>query len=591
MTLTTRSVIQAALALAAAAAVASCGRSFEERAVAEVNGRAITVQDMVLQYRRMTPNVRPFVDTLEGKRGFLHDLVNRELMLQEAESRKLAEAPEIVSIVQRFESGLLSEKFYLSNFREKVEVTDQELRELYESRGEEARLRIALLPTREAAAEAARSIEGGADFITFARQHSLDGSKSRGGDLGMRTWPDFPEELARAARGLQPGQLAPPFPYGGGFVLLRLEERRPAPQGSYAEEDANLRRKLREIKEARAVREWSDRRLKEVGLQVDTTAVAILSVAMRSAIASRVNPVAPAPLPVADTDKTRVIATFAGKSWTLDDYLFRLESLALEARPKLNSTHAEIAEFIGNLVVRDMFVEEARKQGLESAPELREAVQRFREKQLVTRLHYEIANPGPLPEEDIRRYFEEHRASLIAPARIKVRVAVMPSEEEAKEALGRLRKRETSLLRVVTEESVDVESAAEEGELWVSRSAEPSIFEQRVFSSEGDRVEGPIRVPGGWALFRVLAKEGETPMQYEEAEPVIRQKIIEESVIRRFDDWLAERREKSKIEIHEDVLREIQFGAPGGDRREGDEEQGGPDDGPTEPTPATGTTT
>lgn len=567
-----RSTIHVALVLAAAAAGASCSRSFEKRSVAGVNGREIMVQDIVLQYRRMNPTVRPFVDTFEGKRGFLNDMINRELMLQEAEARGLTETPELAALLQRFENGLLAEKFYLTNFRRKVEVTDQELRDLYERRGEEARLRLILAASQETAGEVRQALERGDDFITLARQRSVDHSKNRGGDLGVHTWADYPEEFTAAARGLQAGQVTPVFPYQGGFALLRLEDRRPVPQDDYATEDANLRRQLREIKELRAVREWTARKQREIGLQIDSTAVAILSTAMRSAIASRVNPTAPSPLPVADTDKTRTLATFAGKTWTLDDYLFRLESLPPEARPKLSSPHAELAVFIGNLVVRDVSVEEARKQGLQKSPELVEAVERFREKQMITRLHFEIAKPAEIPEEDIRRYYEEHQASLIAPARVKVRVAVLSTEEEAKEALGRLRKRETSLLRVATEESVDLESAAEEGEIWVTRTAEPSMFEQRVFASDGERVEGPIRVPGGWALFRNLEEEGESPMRYEEAHDMIRDTIVEETRIRRFDDWLAERREKAKIEIHEDVLRQIQFGAPDDQRHEGEQE-------------------
>ena len=559
-------ILPAALALVALAI--ACGQSPDKKVVAEVEGRKITVGDMILQYRAMSPTVRPFVDTLEGKRGFLNDLINRQIMLIAADEQNLTHAPEIEAAAKRYEDGLLAQEYYIKEVREKVKVSDADVRHLYDMQGEEARLRLIVLPSQEKAAEVEKQLRGGGDFAQLARAQSMDASKNLGGDLGFHTWADYPPEVMQAAQPLKEGQLSGVFAFGPGYALVRLEGRRPVPQGSYEDEVDGLRRRMATMTEARLAREWTEKTEKEINFQVVPETVEFLLARMKDA---QRGPQfrGQAPLEIPDADRTRPIATFTGHSWTLDDYLSRVAVVPVDRRPKMTATEPEVIAFIQNLAVREAAVDKAREMGLQNAPDIVDQVQKFREKQVVSYLHHEVALVGDISDDDMQKFYDENRASLIAPARANIRQAVFHTEEEAKQALSRVKRGDASMKTLAEEESVDIQSASQGGLVSVTRTAQPSAFEKAVFETEVNHIGGPIPMAhGGWIIFRVNGVEGESPMSYEDAKPVIRQKIAEERRIRRFDEWLAQQLEDRDIKINEDVLAEIEFGAPSSDEEE-----------------------
>ena len=81
----------------------------------------------------------------------------------------------------------------------------------------EARRRIEELRTR---------INAGADFADVARQHSVDGTAGRGGDLGWILPGDTVSEFERAMNDLKPGDLSLPVRTPFGFHLIQVVERR-----------------------------------------------------------------------------------------------------------------------------------------------------------------------------------------------------------------------------------------------------------------------------------------------------------------------------------------------------------------------------
>ena len=73
-----------------------------------------------------------------------------------------------------------------------------------------------------------RMVTGGADFADQARQHSSDGSASRGGDLDWLLPGDTVPEFERAMDALKPGEISQPVKSPFGWHLIQVLERRAA---------------------------------------------------------------------------------------------------------------------------------------------------------------------------------------------------------------------------------------------------------------------------------------------------------------------------------------------------------------------------
>jgi len=100
-----------------------------------------------------------------------------------------------------------------------------------------------------------RVIKGGQDFGQLARLHSVDGSSTRGGELGWLYPGDTVPEFERAMNALQPNEISEPVKSPFGWHLIQVLERRteasPIERNRFA-----ARQALRERKSDEAFQEW-----------------------------------------------------------------------------------------------------------------------------------------------------------------------------------------------------------------------------------------------------------------------------------------------------------------------------------------------
>ncbi|RMF18194.1 MAG: hypothetical protein D6757_00225, partial [Alphaproteobacteria bacterium] len=79
---------------------------------------------------------------------------------------------------------------------------------------------------RETAKRLVEQLRGGADFAAVARQFSQSASAAAGGDMGWVTADQLSPRLAQAVAGLKVEEVSDPIRLGGGFYILRLNDRR-----------------------------------------------------------------------------------------------------------------------------------------------------------------------------------------------------------------------------------------------------------------------------------------------------------------------------------------------------------------------------
>jgi parvulin-like peptidyl-prolyl isomerase len=167
-------------------------------------------------------------------------------------------------------------------------------------------------------------------------------------------------------------------------------------------------------------------------------------------------------------------------------------------------------------------------------------------------------------DEEARAWFEEHKAELGQPDRIRVRhiflAALENKEEDAKKTLEAARKKlvagTAEFGELAGTLSEDARSKKTRGELgWVAAGRLPDDFAEAVFAL-------PVRKPAvvettlGWHLVEVLEKKAGAPRSFEDAKPEI---VAALEAIQREEALAAYRLqlrnfEAEHVEIFEDVL-------------------------------------
>ena len=154
--------------------------------------------------------------------------------------------------------NLTIQKFIDTKFKGKVQVTEQEAKDFYNSnqdkfaQPEMAHARHILITAKEAEPKAdkdrkraklveiKKQLKGGADFGELAKQYSDCPSKERGGDLGFFPRGQMVKAFDQAAFKMMPGDISDIVETEFGYHLIKLEEKKPAKTVSFDEAKAKI---------------------------------------------------------------------------------------------------------------------------------------------------------------------------------------------------------------------------------------------------------------------------------------------------------------------------------------------------------------
>lgn len=274
--------------------------------VAVVNGSVITQEDfdreMSRVLRRLANTGKPFDDSqlLAVKRKVLEGLINRELLYQESQRKRIkvegVAINERLSILKKqfpsedafktaliqanlseadirsqIKRGLAVEQFITAQFVEKITISAKEARAYYDShpnsfkQPEQVRARHILIRVDPEAdelkrAEARKRIEGiqqklqkGEDFATLAKAFSEGPSSAKGGDLGYFKRGQMVKPFEEAAFALEPGKVSDIVETEFGYHLIKVIDKKPGKTIAYQEVKGTLERHLKQDKVQREV--------------------------------------------------------------------------------------------------------------------------------------------------------------------------------------------------------------------------------------------------------------------------------------------------------------------------------------------------
>ncbi len=165
------------------------------------------------------------------KDKLIEELVQRELLVQEALQKQLDKSPEFIQKMEVVRKSLLSQAA-LQNFLKSNPVTDEEIKAEYEKNvgGEnnmEYKARHILVKTEDEAKKIIEQLDKGAKFDDLAKKSSTGPSGPEGGDLGWFAPSQMVTPFSEAVIALEDGKYTtePVETQFGWHVILREDSR------------------------------------------------------------------------------------------------------------------------------------------------------------------------------------------------------------------------------------------------------------------------------------------------------------------------------------------------------------------------------
>jgi peptidyl-prolyl cis-trans isomerase C len=215
--------------------------------VAKVNGVAISQEQFDLLIKNLVAQGRP--DSPEMRDAIKQQMINRELMVQEAARRGLNKNPETAARLNFSRQDVLSNA-YVQDVLRANPVTDDAVKKEYErikaQSAKEFKVRHILVDKEDEAKDIIAQIKKGASFEKLATEKSKDpGSKENGGDLNWSMPSRFVKPFGDALAKLKKGQMTDtPVQTNFGWHIIRVDDERAAKLPGFDEAKPQLQQGL-----------------------------------------------------------------------------------------------------------------------------------------------------------------------------------------------------------------------------------------------------------------------------------------------------------------------------------------------------------
>jgi peptidyl-prolyl cis-trans isomerase C len=200
--------------------------------IATVNG--VVVPQARADFLMQQQAQRGAPDTEQMRGAVREELINREVLAQEARKAGAEKAPEVQTQLDMVRQEIVV-SYYLREFARKNPVTEAEIQKEYDRAksqhgDKEYKARHILVETEDQAKGLIADLKKGAKFDELATKNSKDtGSAQRGGDLDWNVPGTFDKQFSEAMMKLEKGKYSEaPVKTRFGFHIIQLDDVRPA---------------------------------------------------------------------------------------------------------------------------------------------------------------------------------------------------------------------------------------------------------------------------------------------------------------------------------------------------------------------------
>ncbi|RZL43106.1 MAG: peptidylprolyl isomerase [Variovorax sp.] len=217
------------------------------------------------------------------------------------------------------------------------------------------------------------------------------------------------------------------------------------------------------------------------------------------------------------------------------------QQLAASGRPVTPDLEPQLKE---EIIAREIFMQEAQKQGLEASPEYRAQLELARQAILIRTLFENYRKQNPVTDADVQAEYDKFAAAN-GGKEYKARHILVETEAEAQKIIADLKKG-AKFEDIAKKQSKDPGSGANGGDLdWANPSSfVPEFSEAMIKLKPGETTAAPVKSQFGYHVIRVDEIRSAQLPKVDEVKPQVTQQLQQQ----RLQKYQEDLRAKAKIE-------------------------------------------
>ncbi len=474
----------------------------EDVVLATLAGDPITLADFTEFSKRIPAGMKKGDTPLAKNRQVLNSLIDKRLLLTEAEALRLADDPALQAELNFFAKNHLLDLYTQREISQKIAITEEEMEAHYRATHRDRALRFSgiMLETREEAEEILQAVADGAQFMELAKGRSLHrDSGEQGGDVGSYKLKDkVLPPIAEAIFPLAVGEVSEPirFQFAGKthYTVFQVTDEMPLP---LAASERKVREEIFGRKRAARYQALLDSLKAAYSPELQPEPIDRLNRHSQQAEGDLYT------LPAALSDEPLV--SFRGGQISCQQFVQMAQQMRA-GRPELADSARVIFLLESAIIPAFLFAAEARGHGLAEDPNLQRRIRDKRDDLLLNALRqrYVDQHITATPEE-ARTFYDNHPEKFTAPLTTEV-VEILASSDTLAQRLKRalLAGDDPALLA----RTHTIRPGADHHDGHLTLSPYTKAYYQGIYdlahSLPVGQVGGPVQVQGGHSVFKVL---------------------------------------------------------------------------------------
>jgi peptidyl-prolyl cis-trans isomerase C len=546
-----------------------CG-SKEDQMIVQVGKDKITVgkvvNDFVAMKKGSQVQVTSTLPLLEQVKQFVDQEIDGRLQIQAAYEKGYDKDPQITSRVDQEKDRLLLNQLFQKEVSSKAKVTDKDVEDFYRKLGERIKVRHILVKTKKEADQIYQDLKKGANFDSLAREKSIDPStKEKGGDLGFITWNAMLglSPFKEAAFKLKPQEISPPVKTLAGWHVIKLEERKKEEQKPFAEEKDRLKMSLQMMKQQEAALNYVYGLMEKSDIQMISSTLQKLDekareLAAKDTLQAQGTNIFPDQLTA--EERSLPVAKYKGGILKVDDFLQFYNRMPFYQRPPLTDEDNLKNAIFNYVLAQELLKKEALSKGIDKSREYKDKLNQIKEGAMAEKYRNEVIwKDLTVDSTDRELFYERNKDKYIVPAQAHVLEIMVKTEEEAQKILKQLRAG-ADFKKLAKENTIRTYAKNSGGDLgFITKSNYPELFDAASQFKQG-QLGGPIHllqspVGEGYSVIKLIEKNDQRQRTFKEVEPQIESAATFEKKNAVYQQWIAQARSKTQIEIDQNGLQ------------------------------------
>lgn len=278
----------------------------------------------------------------------------------------------------------------------------------------------------------------------------------------------------------------------------------------------------------------------------------------------------------------QVLARVGDRTITVGDYVTAVEHMDQFDRMRYQAAERR-QELLGEMIDVMLLADEARQKGYDKDPVTEQEIREILRDAMLKAVHEGVPGPSAIPEDEVRTYYDAHRADFRDPERRRVSAIVVTGDPTAANAVLEAAKAAngTQWGDLVRTKSADPQAKANvpadlAGDFgFVSPPGDPRGVNPRIpdevrsaafeIQNVGGVLAHLVRARGQYYIVKLMSKTEPHERTFEEAERPIRVKLAQDKMRVREDALVDELRRKYPVQIDEAALNEARVELPRSD--------------------------